>query len=533
MYNFTHMSADRLETMASWAGLEPNQHWHTMLGWILWSAGAHTEAKSHGIEAANQDPEAWVGMEVVARACGGLQEYQLAIEWMKRSIKAIPSNIATIAGYMWPSIYDWAILLKDESTAFEAAKTGAELNFTSLDAQVRYFKALHSRGDSKAIIHALEDLRLVTYPGKPFNQVANLFVCGLDVYDEIGKACRETDQPGWVLEEIQTALQHLEQYEQYESLIQDALRAALFSYHWYDDHEAKTIEWAELFLLRLGQQSTKFQKSLILWQTFWTSKLAQLYFDNATRLFETEKMMAPRVTVFTDKLKSLAIRVGADTGDVDIYLSNYAAVLWGCWLRDFQKSDEDTWKKCFKRKILEKIKVLSSEDSSNGATDLRSLAITLLRAGDRRNASILLAVLFKPLEDSKRMSSGDEGYDVDGKSGTKREESTSDGSGPERSLCLRIIPSDAILKCDNCQRDTLDVTELYFCEVCPTKWCGACLAISRNSRSGLKMNRCNPSHKAYLAWPIPEDARSLAVEHLGDQIKLGKSWLESLRAAWS
>ena len=532
MYNFTHMTAERLETMASWAKLERNQHWHTMLGWILWSAGAHTEAKAHGIEAASQDPEAWVGMEVVARACGGLQEYRPAIGWMKRSIEAIPSNIATIAGYMWPSVYDWAILLGDETTAFEAAKTGAELNYTSLDAQVRYFKALNSRGDSQAIIYALEDLRLVTYPGKEFNQVVNLFVNGLDVYVEIGKACRETNQPIWVLEDIETALQHLEEYGQYKSLIQDAPRAALFSYQWYDGQEGRAIKWAEAFLSRLKEQSMDFQQSLIGWQKFWTGKLAQLYFDEATRLFESEKKITPQVIVLAEVFETLATQIGTDTHGFDVYLSHYAASLWGLWLREFQKSDEGTWRRYFRSKIVEDIENLSTEEPSDNATKAHGLATTLLRAGDSRNASILFAVLFKPIENSGTPSTANENHDDDRRSDIRQEHNGSNDPGSEQSVPLRITPTDSTLECDNCQRGILEIKEFYLCEICSTRWCDACLAILRNSRSGLRMNRCNPDHEVYRTWPIPEEARKLAVESLGDGIKLKKIWLESLRAAW-
>ena len=523
MHEFGPVS-EHLEAIAGWAGLEQNQHWHTMLGWLLMSAGAYEEAKAHGMEAVRQDPKAWVGMETVARSHGKLLEYQDAIDWMKRSIEAIPSPIATIAGYMWPSVYDWATHLGDEATAFEAAKTGAELNLSSLSAQIRYIKALHARDDSETIVRTMSKLRLVTYPTKGFSQAVNLFVSEMEGYAEIGEAFRNTGQSTWILDDMQDALQHLEQHAQTKALIVNALYAANFSYDWYDDQEDKTIEWAELFLSLLDQHPPD-DAFLPLWQKWWTDKLAQLYFDKATRLFRTASGTTEEVDLLADKLRALAL--GGKTPDgVEIFLSNHATLLWCRWLKEYRKESEGTWRKCARDTLLADIEALCGNHPDDDAVHLRSLALALLQVGDRGKASALFAALYRPLEGSRKTPMVE-----------LEKQTSSPTTPPERRIPLRITPNDGMSQCGNCGKTTLEVAELYVCEICPREqWCDACLVLVRDPaiKPGLKRHRCDAAHEMYRVWPVRDEARDVGWEYREEvgEIEVEGRWLVGLGEEW-
>ena len=542
MYDFYSVPGGHLETLAEWAGLEQNQHWHTMLGCILCNASEYEMAKAHGIEAVKQDPGSWVAMEVIARASGKLSKFSDAIHWMKKSIETIPSSIADIAGYMWPSVYDWATSLGDEPAAFEAAKTGAELNYTSMQAQTRYIKALHARGDSETIIRTISRLREVTYPTKPFNQVVNMFVDGQKVYDEIGKAIRDTGPLVWVLDDLQKALQHLEKHEQSRSLIITTLNAAKFSDHWYDDQEDRTIKWAELFLSRLAQEESAQYLSIIAgWPVYWTAKLAQLYFDKATLLYRDTGDVTSEVNPYAEKLEVLALGEECWPNVFDDLLSNHATLLWAHWLKEYRNADKSSWQeyprdfllKCFKRLHRWGYKYETPEINAYLLLDIGRI---LLRAGDRKNASALFAALYKPLGklETKRMEREEEesGHTSD----VQREQQiiVTHGRGITLSLALNTVERI----CSNCEKLTLEAAGFYFCEICPDeRWCDICLAMVRDPtiKPGLKRHICNPTHPVYRVWPVPDEIGDLAGEYRKEsgRFTLKETWLDRVGSDWS
>jgi len=85
--------------------------------------------------------------------------------------------------------------------------------------------------------------------------------------------------------------------------------------------------------------------------------------------------------------------------------------------------------------------------------------------------------------------------------------------------------------CDGCFRDPQDAGEMYFCEICLNRnYCGDCLP--KVKESSLWSRQCNPNHTHYRAWPIPSDARDMAVEWVEGEAALRIEWLEKLRKEW-
>jgi len=85
--------------------------------------------------------------------------------------------------------------------------------------------------------------------------------------------------------------------------------------------------------------------------------------------------------------------------------------------------------------------------------------------------------------------------------------------------------------CDGCFRDPQDAGEMYFCEICLNKnYCSDCLP--KVKEASLWSRQCNPNHTHYRAWPIPSDARDMAVEWVEGEAALRIEWLEKLRKEW-
>lgn len=102
------------------------------------------------------------------------------------------------------------------------------------------------------------------------------------------------------------------------------------------------------------------------------------------------------------KLKQLASTTSIDPdGDGDIfslYTPGYPSLLYGRWLRDYEKAAPVVWRKCFRARILEQMNGLSDDDPANDTAACQQLAVSLFQAGDRKNAGLILAVLFGTLE---------------------------------------------------------------------------------------------------------------------------------------
>lgn len=103
------------------------------------------------------------------------------------------------------------------------------------------------------------------------------------------------------------------------------------------------------------------------------------------------------------KLKQLASTTSVDPdGDGDIfafYTPGYPSLLYGRWLRDYEKAPPAVWRKCFRARILELMNGLDDDDPTNDTAACQKLAISLFQAGDRKNAGLILAVLFGTLEE--------------------------------------------------------------------------------------------------------------------------------------
>ncbi|KAL5872412.1 hypothetical protein ACKVWC_008044 [Pyricularia oryzae] len=399
-------TSSHLKHVAMWAGLERDTHWHTCLGWMLMEGKHFTEAIAHYDMAIQLSPkDAWVAMEGRARCHGSMEEYQEAIDWQRRAIESLPEGMKSIGAFLYPRIAEWAAQLGDEDASFEAAELGIQIDAYSLLAQVRYIEALWRRDDWDHLMYIFDWLnRQSTDDERGYSWFVRLLLGGEYILGELGEACRKKGQPTWVLD----ALGVVEEQVLKSSSRDDARNVSWWSYHlmwfynqWYDDCADQVIRLGERLLDSLKQLSPELQRSWETERSWAVNKLAGLYYDKAVATWDEGRGMT-KATVFANKIKMLAVSVPTSTAEgfegFDFFHKDYPALLWGRWLRDFLKADENAWRESFKVRLLEEMKSLDDDDPANDTSGMATLAVSLFHAGDRKNAAALLAILFQPLE---------------------------------------------------------------------------------------------------------------------------------------
>lgn len=230
----------------------------------------------------------------------------------------------------------------------------------------------------------------------------------------MGRACRAQGQPGFILDAMNQALKVVAQSGDEMWLVSKLLRFGEFRHRIYDEDDEPVRLWEEA-LSRLGSVSTALRRQWARERITYTNSIAQVYFDIAVQnyrgkcfsLWRTYMSLKPRTANSETneavmKLKQLASTTSVDPdGDGDIfayYTPGYPSLLYGRWLRDYEQAPPAVWRKCFRARILELMNGLDDDDPTNDTAACQKLAISLFQAGDRKNAGLILAVIFGTLE---------------------------------------------------------------------------------------------------------------------------------------
>ena len=357
----------------------------------------YEQAISHFKEALEQDSEAWVAKEGLARCLGEQGLYEEAIEWQDKAIDSLPSDLSALAGYLYPRIASWKRAMGDHEGAFEAAQRAYKADWGSALAQLRYLEALGATDSFDAIIGVLEELDSWLAFEKDYSYLVRFLVLGYNAYDEIGKACRARGKPEFVLAAMDRALSLIDQSDNEDMQSWLPAQVAAFRNDYYDQVEEPMQLW-ETALKRIDAGDSAMQKIYAKTRKIYSNHLALLYFNAA--VIARQESSGPGQYATKLKVLSVVTETSADDADAfDFYGTGYASMLWGRWLRDYEDAEEAVWRKCFKARALEEMDMLDDNDPNNDTRGLHALAVTLLEAGDRINAGAILAILFKPLED--------------------------------------------------------------------------------------------------------------------------------------
>ncbi|KAI1302033.1 hypothetical protein F5Y03DRAFT_362543 [Xylaria venustula] len=401
--HFYDFQAAEIEDLAEWAKLEKTTHWYTGVGWILYELPSENSARARELlaKAIDMDSTAWVAMEAMARSFGDDNEdYETAISWMERAVKTLIEHCKDtsleVDAYLLSHIARWKMYLGDISAALEIAYDAWMKSPFSLPAISSYVNALIQTKNWDRIIEVMEYLDGVdndygtSYLVKVFSELTFVW--------SVGPACRAKECPAFVTDALELALRDVEKSGDKSALISKLLIFGDF-YHDYYDKNDKTIRWWEEAITRMTDADAAVQREYANSKVIYTNKLAQLYFDAAVENFEAH--IRPNDAAI--RLKQLALAVtyvsGSDEDVFSYYTPGYPSLLYGRWLREYEKAKPSVWRECFRARILEQINGLDDEDPTNDTKACKRLAISLFQADDEKRASAIIAVLFKTLEE--------------------------------------------------------------------------------------------------------------------------------------
>ncbi|KAL8647887.1 MAG: hypothetical protein Q9226_006245, partial [Calogaya cf. arnoldii] len=401
--DFTKVSAARLRDLADYAHDDRSPHWHTGLAWVYMEAIYYEEATRHFQAALAIEPGAWLPKEGLARIKGDQENYSEAIQLMEEAYSSIPEKFAYLGGFLLPYVAEWKRLIGDDEGAHETALQGYLAEPSSQLAQDRYLRALDRINDSSTFIQTLKAMHEDTWTDTGIS----LF----DLYAEIGRAYRVEGRPRFVIEAMEQSLRVILVLKDpyMKTCIQGEF--GIFQYEYNDDIDA-AINLLDEALKTLQGAGPTVQKENKWAHDRYGNLLGRLCFDAAVSARKDGTNTWP----YTKRLKQLATVTSTADEDFedffDFFGPGYASMLWGCWLRTYERADEGIWRKTFKVRILDELSTLDDEDPSNDMAGLHSLAITLLHLGDDEVAGAILAVLFMPLKVMRDAENDDSNKDA-------------------------------------------------------------------------------------------------------------------------
>ncbi|KAL9008061.1 MAG: hypothetical protein Q9180_009543, partial [Flavoplaca navasiana] len=346
------------------------------LAWMYMEAGYDDEAIHHFSAALTLVPDAWLAKKGLARIYGYQKRFSEAIELMEEAHSLLPENLADFGGSLLPRIAEWKKSIGDDQGAHEAALQGYNAVPSSAIAQYTYLRALDEQKDSIGLIKVLSDLQQSSLPGSQVSYLVRLFN-RYDILDEVGRAYRAQGCPKFVLAEIKQAVDHAGASRDTLTRFWLQGEVGMFQYQ-YNDETEDAIRLLEKALKTLANAGPKLQEENVWAQIRYGHHLARLYFDIGVSAREN----GTNAWLYAKRLKQLATvttNANEDYRDFfDFYGPGYASLLWGRWLRTYERAPEDIWKKAFKARILDELNMLDDEDPSNDMAGLHSLAITLL-----------------------------------------------------------------------------------------------------------------------------------------------------------
>ncbi|KAJ8130790.1 hypothetical protein O1611_g2838 [Lasiodiplodia mahajangana] len=401
--SFWRMQAAEIEDLAEWANLEKTTHWYTGVGWIVHEASRTSSARAQELlaKAIDMDPTAWVAMEATARSLGDDdRDMEKAISWMERAIETLREQCGgtplEVDAYLLSHISRWKLALGDVEAAHKIAYEAWKKAPSTLEATNSYIRALLEIKEWKHLIEVLDYLNR-TDNGYGISNLV-LFLSTSSLVWDIGPACRTLGCPLFVIDALEPALQDVERSGDKSTLISKLLQFGDFYHDFYDKND-KAIRWWEEAIARIADAEPAVQRQYVTEKVKYTNKLAQLYFDEAVQNFEAH--VRPNDAAI--RLKQLALAVtyipGSGEDVFAYYTPGYASLLYGRWLREYEKAKPSVWRECFRARILEQINGLDDNDPTNDTMACQRLAVSLFQADDEKRASALLAVLFKTLEE--------------------------------------------------------------------------------------------------------------------------------------
>lgn len=571
----------RLRLLAEYGGFEQNAYWHRRLAKIYRDAAyinAAIKEFSISIKLDDQDHFAMWGMALCYEK---RKDYLSAVEWDYKALAALPKESRSDKAYTLQRISKWKTLLEDKDGAIDASLEAYSLSPEDIETSVAYLSALENNHKYQVIMDFAANLKKRNSPQEGENMLTFFYVETLGrAPDIIGNAARRLGRIDSVEQPMRDALAAAERRTSSRGLASSELAVQCCFLGWADflNRYAYKMDGAidayETLLERLEKRTTG--------PWFWTLRmmtkdgLCQLYYHKA----KTAESAGMHFNHWVSKLEGLAKSSNAEDVE-DVSASEVSSLMLGLWYRLHGREQEA--KLCFRRQILNGIDTLTDDDPGNDIFGYMALGLTLLKAGDRKNAGAAFAVTIAPLDrlkDRRRAAQKASEEDMAFKEKTigvplhstgaptltesltssiekseikdseERTHVTDDNPddtavAPDDKIDIdsaemttQIKPSDDLFTdftwvCDgDCKRRVEDWQELHFCEICSgyTCFCDECIKLVKSGT--LPFRKCDASHTFYQAYPISQEMQDVATVMAEGKILPRKEWLEALRKEW-
>ena len=562
----------RLRLLAEYGAFEQNAYWHRRLAKVYRDAAYVNAAIREFNISIKMDGQDWAALQGMAYCYEKRKEYTSAIEWNYKALASLPQESRMEKAEILQEISEWKSLLEDKDGAIEASHAAYSLLPQDSQTSVVHLSVLEENHEFQMIMDFAAELETTHSDQEDENMLTVLFVDSWGTAQAIiGNAARRLGRIDLVEQPMRNALAAAERskdsYQQHMCFL--GLANFLNKYAYKMDEAIEVYETAlERFSTQIDYEFTMTMRD----------NLCQLYFHKA----KAAECAGSDFDHWVSKLERAAKISNTQGVKVGSAYASPSLVL-GLWYRLHGKEQEA--KLCFLPQILDGIDTLTDDDPENDMDGYMTLAITLLKAGDRRNAGAAFAVAIAPLDRLKDVrqaaqklsnnneTSKDGTFRVSLHSSDAANSSESLTSAPEKSktkdpeatsrvpnndadqtavapddddkfdmdsaeLNAQVKESDRLAtgfpwSCDGrCRRPVEDWQELHFCEICSnfTCFCDECIKLVKTGT--LPFRKCDESHTFYQGYPLSKEVQDIATVRTEGKVLPRTEWLEALRKEW-
>ena len=464
------------------------------MGKALYNSGHYNDAMIYLHQALVFNAAAWYSMQLIGLCFRKLENYDMAIKWMKNAMAA--NDFDCDKSYLTEKITKWTLKSGDIEAAIRFAhdqftKQPKDVSIIDLYVDVltlgrRYEQIYTLLGDISGIVSsngARSLLADVLLHGWKVRKVLPLVLQSPLCNDELLAACKSF--PTDIKDGLGSKAGH------------ELFQAAELRYVYFNQIDEAVLSWENL---------GKNEDNRDLWHDV-AHRLGQIYFSRAVLAKNTGTNYDPWIA----KLRDLS-KLESRPGMIYRIYNNRIPLLLGHWVRDFEDVLENEWKPYFRTSVLEALKLLTDEDPSNDLDGYDLLAQVLELAGDSQNAAIAFGVVVQPLQALALQRTNIPNQGEDSRSKLKEDEFFYSCAG-------------------ECDTKKTDYRELHMCRVCfNTAFCETCIKLVKNNQ--LPFNKCNPAHSFVQAFPIPDEIQDTVAQLLYGPAEFRIKWVEKLRKQW-
>ena len=562
-----------MRLLAEYGEFEQNAYWHRRLAKIYRDAAyinAAIKEFSISIRLNGQD---YAALEGMALCFDAREDYPSAIEWEYKALAAVPEESKGEKARILQQVAVWKRQLRDNDGAIEASYAAYSLSTQGAETAISYLSALEDNLNLDAILDFATELKTMDSPQEGENMLTFLFLESWGrAYTIIGNAARRRGRTDSVEQPMRDALAAAERRKSLHGLSSsdDALHSFCF------------LGWADFlnrYAYKMDEAIEVYETALERFSKHWSATaikdcLCQLYYHKA----KVAENAGTNFDLWVSKLEGLA-KSSSAKGVRDTFVTQDPYLMLGLWYR--LHGNEQEARHCFRTDILNGIDTLTDDDPENDMFGYMTLAVTLLKAGDRENAGAAFAVTTAGLDRLKAdRQAAQRAKDLDKaskektvgaqscatnnttssesiassmqRSGSKDAKGevlvTHDDNGvaPDDEFDLDSAEMTTQIKgyaaatemwagwgCDGkCRRRAEDWQEIHFCEICTnyTLFCDECIKLVKAGT--LPSRACDKSHTFYQAYPVSQEMLDVATTRIDGKVLPRKEWLEALRKEW-